>query len=132
MIVLENDTYVVGIWFLQGRTGDFLSAITRTNQGPLTLQYRFRWYQGPGLTPSDLDPESWYTASSRTPAATDASAEDDFIAGQERALANLVREGYAVCEPWRCIIRGDSEAALRAIATSPFSALIRVDVGVMN
>jgi len=55
--------WIYGIWFVPGGDQDYLATLKKTDDGPWTLDYRFRYYSPLSKSPHDnLDRKSCYTA----------------------------------------------------------------------
>jgi len=119
MIEFTENTYCLGIWYLQDETRDWLAAVTR--EGEFVARYRFRYYRDDKAWDSD-DVKNWWEA--RCPGKT----EDQIIAMIDDVAAALRRQGFSTSEPWRRIVRGNSEAVLEALKQAPFSHIRQTEV----
>jgi len=121
MIEFNEDTYCLGIWYLQGHRSDWLAAVTRDGNGPLVLRYRFRRYRDGKAFDSD-DEKSWWQAT-----CPNGGSEDEIIRVVDGIMNDLIAKGFSVGEPWRAIVRGGAEVALQQLQQAPFIHLRRVD-----
>lgn len=112
MIYLDETTYVLGAWFLNGPKEDWLGMVTSRSGGPLTLDYRFRDH-------ADRDSASWWTA--QFPRAS----EDRVIEIVDGMMTDMRNVGFSTEEPWRRIIRGNTDKAIEVLADSPFFTFVR-------
>jgi len=114
MIDLTENTYVLGIWSVQGVGSDWLCAVTREGDDAFTMLYRFRYYRDDHAFDSE-DEKVWYkTKIPKT------QTEDQIIAVVDSCADGLCRKGYSNHEPWRRIIRGGAQAAVDALKEAPF------------
>lgn len=113
MINLTENTYCLGLWYVQGDGCDWLAAVTREPNEPFVMRYRFRYYVDDKGFDSD-DVKSWWEA--RFPDLD----ENKIIRSIDKSVTDLQRGGFAIGEPWRAIVRGSSEAAMDALKTAPF------------
>ena len=114
MIELNDNTYCLGIWWLEATGVDWLAAVTREGDGPLTLRYRFRYHRDDRAFDS-ADEKSWWTFTCPT------DDEDRIIADLDGLVLNLIRRGFR--QPWRRIVRGDAKATLEVLKTAPFASI---------
>lgn len=117
MIDLNENTYCLGLWYVQGDREDFLAAATRQSGGAMKITYRFRYYHSDEPW-DEKDIKRWYEA-----APPPNSDEDSVVALIDGLVSELVNRGYATAEPWRAIIKGGPEAAFEALKAAPFTHL---------
>jgi hypothetical protein len=112
MIEVKETTYCLGLWWLEADGVDWLAAVTRESDGPLTLRYRFRYYQDDKAFDS-ADHKNWWTATFQN------NDEDRIIASVDGLAAELRKKGFG--RPWRKIVRGGAEDILNAFRQAPFA-----------
>lgn len=112
MIDLNENTYCLGLWYLEGDGKDWLAAVTRDGDGPMTLRYRFRYYVDDKAFDSN-DRKNWYKATC-PPHLT----EDEIVASIDALVSKMVSEGMR--KPWRRVVRGGAEKTMTALRAAPF------------
>jgi len=115
MIDLNENTYCLGIWYVQGDKKDYLAAVLRQGDDePLKLLYRFRYYAGPDAWDGN-DVKHWYEA--RVPSD---QSEDQVVQVVERIIDRLLTKGFATQPPWRRVIKGGAKATMDVLKEAPF------------
>jgi hypothetical protein len=116
VIDLSENTYVECIWFVNLGTQDYMACLFREGEGRWLVKYRFREHRDRRLFDSE-DERAWYRVTPRKGVPPE-QAQRELFEMINTTTSELAKRCEARLE--LVMVRGDGEAAFRAIAAQPW------------